>query len=135
VCVCVCVCVCIPMYLYECMYAYRYMNKCVYFSGEYIRNNKLEIKFHSGYLPSCQRFEPSTSLIKVECVTSISARSMVCLYEYLHVCMYACVYTVYHLLADFLEHVGSSKSHKTLGLHGLLRDNFTFTFYLCMYVH
>jgi hypothetical protein len=31
-----------------------------------------------------------------------------------------------HLLADFLDNVGSLTSHNFIGLHGLLRDSFTF---------
>jgi hypothetical protein len=30
-----------------------------------------------------------------------------------------------HLLADFLDNMGSLKSHNSIGHHGLLRDSFT----------
>jgi hypothetical protein len=35
--------------------------------------------------------------------------------------------TAIHLRADCLENVGVSTSHNPMGLHGLLRDSFTFT--------
>jgi hypothetical protein len=35
-----------------------------------------------------------------------------------------------HLWADCLENVGASTSQNPMGLHGLLRDSFNFTFYI-----